>query len=627
MRAVEEACSLVLCAMAVPAWKLALQERKKKQEEEEKLKKVKEEEHKLASLPAWKRAIIMREKKGPEPTPGPAAEPGGAVSDGSGSTLTHQRNGPVKPHTEKWQVAVERVKGPDSPILKRAPPSSVQKSNFSAATSNTASENTRSTAQKTVLNRWATGSGSSEAASPRAAKESSNVKRSATFGSSGSTSSFTKPSSSSPSNFRSTTNHSSSPVNNRSTAIRSSSPVSKRPTATNSSSPVSARTTITSNKSSANTLSATSKWHKDTTTKSTPSATGVASKPTSASQTKKEEEDPSLMRLPPWKRALILKKRRSQQNLEVENKPSEGEDETDAGSSLPDTVAEVKGGGSSETGTSTVILKQPTPEVVNRQTENNTAEQRLVQQEGKTLHPPVYKEVDKWANVAEEDEKFLSLPSWKQALIKRRRADIAVRTGQPVTVTPTPTKEPTVTKEFSTTASTDSPKTNKDKPPKKTASSNSKFNKKQATKGADNRKNKASTAAVSTKKTNTQGTSKTRPSSGQKAVRKAPAIPVAKKEEKPEPMFSFDFSHRSLDTGGGSSSDSTDSDVEDAVVTNLDGDSDESDSGIVLQRYSKSSSDLKNNNPLKRNSSILSVPGKKKDRRVSISINLHTLDI
>ena len=69
------------------------------------------------------------------------------------------------------------------------------------------------------------------------------------------------------------------------------------------------------------------------------------------------------------------------------------------------------------------------PEVVNRRMSETTQPNRLVQQEGVTLHAPVFKEVPQWANVSEEDPKFTNLPQWKQALIKRRRADIAKRTG------------------------------------------------------------------------------------------------------------------------------------------------------------------------------------------------------
>lgn len=69
------------------------------------------------------------------------------------------------------------------------------------------------------------------------------------------------------------------------------------------------------------------------------------------------------------------------------------------------------------------------PEIVNRRVSDIDQPNRLVKQEGITLHAPVFKEVEQWANVSEEDPKFVNLPQWKQALIKRRRADIAKRTG------------------------------------------------------------------------------------------------------------------------------------------------------------------------------------------------------
>ena len=82
------------------------------------------------------------------------------------------------------------------------------------------------------------------------------------------------------------------------------------------------------------------------------------------------------------------------------------------------------------------------PEVVNRRMSETAQPNRLVQQEGVTLHAPVFKEVPQWANVSEEDPKFTNLPQWKQALIKRRRADIAKRTGTNTTSV-SPPRSPT----------------------------------------------------------------------------------------------------------------------------------------------------------------------------------------
>ena len=82
------------------------------------------------------------------------------------------------------------------------------------------------------------------------------------------------------------------------------------------------------------------------------------------------------------------------------------------------------------------------PEVVNRRTSETTQPNRLVEQEGVTLHAPIFKEVPQWANVSEEDPKFTNLPQWKQALIRRRRADIAKRTGTNTTSV-SPPRSPT----------------------------------------------------------------------------------------------------------------------------------------------------------------------------------------
>lgn len=71
------------------------------------------------------------------------------------------------------------------------------------------------------------------------------------------------------------------------------------------------------------------------------------------------------------------------------------------------------------------------PEII-RGEEADPRSNRLLTLEGVTLRAPVFREVDEWADVPEDDAKFKQLPPWKQALIKRRRRDIARRTGTAV---------------------------------------------------------------------------------------------------------------------------------------------------------------------------------------------------
>lgn len=75
------------------------------------------------------------------------------------------------------------------------------------------------------------------------------------------------------------------------------------------------------------------------------------------------------------------------------------------------------------------VQHKPVPEVVNRSRSEPPQQNQTIQTEGIAHRAPVFKEVGEWANVPEDDPKFLSLPTWKQALIKRRRADIAKRMG------------------------------------------------------------------------------------------------------------------------------------------------------------------------------------------------------
>ena len=458
---------------AVPAWKLALLERKKQQEEEEKAKQAKVEEAKIASLPAWKRAIVLREKQG----------------KGSTSAPTPTNNS--APSAPKWQVAVERVKGADSPILNKrpswksanaAPPLSSKPAAKAAPPPSSAAPSSPklTTTKNLVANRWKHATTSLESSN----KESSNKETAKTFNSS-----------------------------------------------------------------------------------------SVHAKTSASTATSEADDDPSLVGLPPWKRALILKKRAAQKKPVItEQVEPTGEDEPDSAS--PTNVSPAAAVQNSP---------QPVeqPEVVNRSNGEGSS-QRLVEQEGKTLHPPVYKEVDEWANVKEQDDKFKELPLWKQALIKRRREDIAKRSGLPVPPT-------TYTPPNPATQSSPLVKKAQRTPVKKTQNTKKPNNKKAHTNAIENKRNSKTVSHERKKKGGTdrlgnQSSKVQREIS--KPVRKAPAAPTAKKE----PMFTYSFSkssssHRTLDTGG-SSSDSTDSDLEDAVITNLDDDSDEGDSGIVLQSYS-----------------------------------------
>jgi hypothetical protein len=478
--------------MAVPAWKAALLEKKKQQEAEAKAKEAQAEEAKLACLPAWKRAILLREKQAK----------GGDLPAKQDPANTPALITPSKT-SSKWQVAVERVKGPDSPILN-------QKQKWKDANSCTNHE------------RGVPGSSLKPVS-----KLANEV--------------FSTPS---------------SPVSKPEGKPAAGSPVLQRWKHSASSSGNTAKPAVASAPLLKPSLPKTN----------VPAATQPPSN--------LEDDDPALAVMPPWKRALILKKRKHQQkpvsagDTDVANRQSIGVDEPDSVSAGTDVTPSAP--------------KASGPEVVNRRDteDTETVSNRLVEREGKTLHAPVYKEVDEWANVKEEDDKFQNLPLWKQALIKRRRADIAKRSGLPVPEHSTP------------------------------PSSQAKVSSPLAKKAALEKKNKATNGHTSTKKNNEQNrvggrnsssshkTKTSNKTASEEPVKKAPA-PIKRDDFKPtrkaprpppakkDSMFTYNFSkstHHTLDTGG-TSSDSTDSELEDAVVTNLDESSDEADSGIVLQHY------------------------------------------
>ena len=89
---------------------------------------------------------------------------------------------------------------------------------------------------------------------------------------------------------------------------------------------------------------------------------------------------------------------------------------------------------------------KPAPEIVNRGEPEISGHAQLIQKEGVTQRAPVYKEIDEWASVSEDDSKFRSLPLWKQALIKRRRADYAKRMGLTTCIDDVPQSNGPVTK-------------------------------------------------------------------------------------------------------------------------------------------------------------------------------------
>ena len=539
-------CSFSMMA-SLPAWKLALLERKKKQEEEEKVKQAQAEEAKLASLPPWKRAILLRERQAKD------------VSTSTSAAAKSSSNTPAS--SNKWQVAVERVKGPDSPIIKQKFSSTSTPANSNKWPAAVERADSPIIKQKSQGNVASSNNDSSTAAKPVTRSQVGQKWQHA----------------------KATSN--AVPAISKPSASESGSVAAEKPK---------------------NQVG--QRWeHANMSSISKPSekfGTGLKSNGVEKSSPKvapltqhEEKDDPSLSVLPAWKKALILKKRRQKQGSD---EPDSGTAAVVADTPVPVTVA------------ATSPPVPPPTKVVNATAEGSTTSQRLIEQEGKTLHAPIYKEVDEWANVKEDDVKFKSLPLWKQALIKRRRADIAKRSGLPVTITPTAP----LTLEASPLSK------------KKNKSANAENLKKPSKSTVEPKKNVKSARLDSSNKASHRkqnSTSRKIPISAKdekKPARKAPQPPSAKKDK----MFTYNFSkstRHTLDTGG-TSSDSTDSELEEAIITNLDESSDEGDSGIVLQRYaakpnsspslgqkSHSESSVSNTTPGPSN------PDKKKGKKVS----------
>ena len=592
---------------AIPAWKQALLDRKKKQEEEEKKNLAKAEEAKLASLPPWKRAIILREKQAQDIGLVESNSPvlkrvASSILQNERKTIEKQQKGESKDAFGKWQTAVERVKGADSPILNKKPSLERRVSSL-----NYSSDSKSSPKQQAKLS-----SQSFSGGSPRLANKNLVLNRWSHVMTNGHSDTCQK-----------------MPREKNSSVSTSSAPIATSP-------PRSRAHDVTTNAH----LDASTKMPRE---KNSSSSAPIATSPPRSHarvSSRQDEEDPSLAGLPAWKKALILKKRQQQQkpessaskNEHKENSQLEGEDETDAPSKRPAPVTKIASKQSS-----TISKSEKQPEVINKSEgeKSESGNLRLIEQEGKTLHAPIYKEVeDQWANVNEEDKKFKDLPLWKQALIKRRRRDIAKRSGLPVTITETLPVAETSAKDVKEVTRTDGKKQPSRVSKSKVTTEKSKITSKRSVGGKSASKN---ISTVTDKSKNEQKAKAKvdsakvilRPTKSRdsKPARKAPLPPTLKKEE-PEPMFTYSFSkstHHTLDTGG-SASDSTDSDLEEAVITNLDeSSSDEGDSGIVLKSYTTSEklpdTDMKrgsvqksesSDDILNKSKSVLKKPGKKK---------------
>lgn len=476
--------------MSVPAWKQAVLERRKKQEEEERKKQEQEDQY-LASLPPWKRAIILRNREKSGAGAGASRSPKVAEkSPSNNTTASTQQATPkqsTKPQTNQWQAAVQ-ISVASSPTNKRpkwARTSSPNQSSPKRTRSNLWERN-NTLANSVVVPTRAHSFNVSADAQPMSTTTLTLLQQ--RRGSS-------TPMEESPQQMM---KFSSAVKGSAFQAKTSSSVKTTTPSQTKSAAPANVVPEGSVQLRNKETLTGHNKGSIEEKRRSFENETVVSTAEKRRSFEKEaattaDTEDPALASMPAWKKALILRRRQQQASQEkketpkpTENQtktaktpqmkvqqevsqsaPDRGVDETDspaveestvAPPSVEDNTAKKSTGKKTSTGkpktktstknTTTTTSKQkdtkgsgtkrvkkaenkPQPEVVNRAPADN-ASNKLVTQEGVTLHPPVYKEVEQWANVSETDDKFLSLPAWKQALIKRRRADIAKRSGQNV---------------------------------------------------------------------------------------------------------------------------------------------------------------------------------------------------
>ena len=558
----------------LPAWKRALLEKKKQQEQEEEIKKKQEQEAYIKSLPAWKRAIIMRDMEKNKS----ASSPSSAVSG----------NAPISAAggKDKWKAALSVSQN------SKASPSPAKPAESPAAKTNgplAGSVGARGAGQLPAISRESTSS-----AKPPWVRTDSPT-------------SPTSPAKPNPPTSVSTTDAPSPRTlrEQKRGAVQSLAGQFRRPA---SSSPPPVSPGFRGKKET--TPQPKVEVIKKEPTQSQGGKQDVLNSPQPAPAATVQIDDSDLVGLPSWKRALILKKRMKQAGLTSlppaqQSQPgnnatptSSGRDETDAGTPLSPKAAPSKSNSTSSSSSK--------PNVVNRSDDSvDPGSNKLLQKEGVTLRPPIFNEVDQWANVTTDDPKFVKLPPWKQAMILRRRKDIAKRSGQETSPPESPTVKTVSEKRKGSTPSDSGQSQGKKSAKKPTAKTSGKIEEKRSTSKAPTKSEDKKTSTNKTKgkdegeETSKTSTGKKSSSGGRlKPVRSAPTRPPEKKEkevpkvevakvevpkveeDKEEPMFTWSFSKHSVETGDAMSA-SSDSELEDVQITSIDDElSDEDDSGI-----------------------------------------------
>ncbi len=553
----------------LPAWKRALLEKKKQQEQQEEIKKRQEQDAYIKSLPPWKRAIVMRDlEKNKSSTT--ASQPTGNAPTSISAQPQDKWKAPRSPVPQRSESpARNRVAWGGSGGGVRG---SVSNQN-NAESGNPSWLREKSPTSPAVDPNPTAGDSSEDASSPKM------MVREERRGS--------------VQLLKDQFKASSPPPSTRSLQQQG----SKQPATESKSVPPAAQTVkrdVTPPQQQA------AKVASPKPTRSTPAS---ATAPAVA-----QVDDSDLAGLPSWKRALILKKRQKQAGLVpgANTQPQSGSVDTTSTSSEQSKPNEPPSDAPDITKKESTAKSRP--DVVNRGNENdNPGSNKLVQKEGVSLHPPIFNEVGQWANVAADDPKFTQLPQWKQALILRRRKDIAKRSGQETSPPGSPTVKTAADKRRASSPSSNSQaETKKGGSKKATAKSTGKTEGKKTSKSKATEDKKTTTSKSTNKskvKTGEQKTTKTvkanankakagstagkQGSGGIKPVRSAPTKPPEKKkveeekkEEKEEPMFTWNFSKNSMDTGDAMSN-SSDSELEDVQITSIDDElTDEDDSGI-----------------------------------------------
>ena len=392
---------------ALPAWKQALLDRKKKKEDEE-LRKKQEEEAKLKALPLWKQQLVKRKQ-----------QQNASPAESSNTTVNEpQANRPTSPDHFFTSTFSNTAPVTDRPAPSRPSPKLIHRAKVfmrSNEVSTNKEEKNERLGKKVPTDRPPQKKSNLEGKHPKSPGGSKIPGDSKTPGMNKSTSA------------PATANQHPSHVNLTNGNAEDTRPARAQPT----------QVTKTEAKNSSHRSADMSTARPNSTSRScgeaeqmngplSPKPLEKQVQPTDTASSSNLKEDQAFAKLPLWKQQLIQRKRGKNKQPkdaeEVDPPPKSGEPPKSATPPPTSSSGQAKKTLSGSASAPSLERRDPLP--VNSKQARKQAKPRNNPED---LIPPVFKLQEPWAHVSQKDPSFLSQPSWKQALIRRRQTDYEKR--------------------------------------------------------------------------------------------------------------------------------------------------------------------------------------------------------